>query len=156
VSKDARFQKTNPSTSSPQLPLPTHPQKFVVDVPARLRAILNRLSLEGHIVREVEPKFKRGEAERLVGLIHDFEYIKSLKDACDKCLETGKPRRLRQSYSRTLVDENSYEAAMDAVGLWLHATDRVLRGGGKVSWASDQVKVYERFTQQPTPPPHPH
>jgi acetoin utilization deacetylase AcuC-like enzyme len=112
--------------------------------------------LEGHIVREVEPKCKRGEAERLVGLIHDFEYIKSLKDACDKCLETGKPRRLRQSYSRTLVDENSYEAAMDAVGLWLHATDRVLRGGGKVSWASDQVKVYERFTQQPTPPPHPY
>ncbi|GMI49303.1 hypothetical protein TrCOL_g5204 [Triparma columacea] len=106
-------------------------KKFVVDVPARLRAILNRLSLEGHIVRKVEPKIKRGEAERLVGLIHDFEYIKSLKDACDKCLETGKPRRLRQSYSRTLVDENSYEAAMDAVGLWLHATDRVLRGGGK-------------------------
>lgn len=48
-------------------------KKFVVDVPARLRHILERLQREGFDVREMDAGFLKEDAERMVAEVHDEE-----------------------------------------------------------------------------------
>lgn len=58
--------------------------------------------------------------DTIINKIHDETYLNSLTKTTENCATTNKPQRLRQSYSRTLVDKYSSSAALSAASAWMH------------------------------------
>ncbi|GMH68617.1 hypothetical protein TrVE_jg12327 [Triparma verrucosa] len=100
--------------------------KFVVDRPARVRSIISTLE-SSSVGRKVQPSPPSSSLEKLskkrddiISKIHDSSYVSSVKLVSSRCESTGKPQRLRQSYSRTLVDKHSNSAALAAASTLMY------------------------------------
>eukprot|EP00559_Dactyliosolen_fragilissimus_P009918 CAMPEP_0184857954 /NCGR_PEP_ID=MMETSP0580-20130426/3097_1 /TAXON_ID=1118495 /ORGANISM="Dactyliosolen fragilissimus" /LENGTH=356 /DNA_ID=CAMNT_0027353847 /DNA_START=397 /DNA_END=1468 /DNA_ORIENTATION=- len=97
--------------------------KLIADRPARLQTILDDFSeIEGIGMRKSEDR-DISKALEYVDLVHGSEYVNLLKK---KCSETNIPTRLNPLYARTLIDKNSYNAAIDAVQDWLDGVDAAM------------------------------
>jgi len=99
--------------------------KLVADRPMRLQTVLDDLE------HQMDPKFpvvqsnpERSSKKALeyIHKVHGEEYASLLKN---KCEETDRPIRFNPFYARTLIDEHSYDAAVDAVMDWMESVDNV-------------------------------
>lgn len=109
--------------------------KLIADRPARLQTILDDLEKEEGIrVKRVEEISNRDVSTALeyVELVHGVEYANMLKK---KCAETDRPVRFNPLYARTLIDENSYNAATNAVQDWMDSVDTAIDTKTKPTFA---------------------
>ncbi len=93
---------------------PRHPEK-----PDRLTAIVNRLEQVGLLAELVLIEPKKTDVVRWIETVHDAEYVKSVREQCEKgeeSLDTGD----------TSISAESYDAACAAVGGVLAAADAVM------------------------------
>jgi len=97
--------------------------KLVADRPARLQTILDDLKQEDLIVEQSAHGRDLSTALEYIHLIHGEEYEQLLKM---KCEDTDRPVRFNPIYARTLIDEFSYDAAINAVQDWMDSVDTAL------------------------------
>mmetsp|Transcript_4295 Transcript_4295/g.8224 ORF Transcript_4295/g.8224 Transcript_4295/m.8224 type:complete len:571 (+) Transcript_4295:125-1837(+) len=111
--------------------------KLVADRPKRLETVMEDLlqseqwrgnvQITNRNVDHVEAVGARDDAMKYISKVHgQQEYLTLLKT---KCQETNRPIRLNPLYARTLIDQNSYLAAISAVQDWLDSVDVALSGG---------------------------
>ena len=74
-------------------------------------------------VIQSDPARPLNKALEYILQIHGEEYASQLKI---KCQETDRPIRFNPFYARTLIDENSYDAAVDAVQDWMESVDNAM------------------------------
>lgn len=108
--------------------------KLIADRPARLLAVLDDLGKDNNICVEENPNRDASSlnALRYVELVHGVEYATMLKN---KCAETDRPIRFNPIYARTLIDENSYNSAMNAVQDWMDSVDAAVDDTSKPTFA---------------------
>lgn len=99
---------------------------FVVDRPARLRAILTALEASGATVMST-PEFgsQRNTALQLLKRAHTQRYIDELRSKT-AAIGEGEVRPLSPTSPRTYIDRHSFDAAVDAVSEWIRAVDHVM------------------------------
>jgi len=99
--------------------------KLVADRPARLTATLEYLSDQGAQVSSPSSTRSRQDILHYVNQVHDAAYVQKLEEACQ---QADRPQRLDPRYARTLIDETSFEAALECVSSWMDGVDRALAG----------------------------
>ena len=99
--------------------------KFVVDKPGRIREILGRVEMERYNIVESGGR-DLSDAIRLINQIHSDTYIEELTEAVKDARATDRIRRLHPVGMRTLVDQYSYDAAVDGVADWIDSIDAAM------------------------------
>jgi len=109
--------------------------KFVVDKPGRLREILQAiykqkalLSSSTRSIKVIESESNgrdRSNALRLIQQVHGKDYIEDFQAAVEDSRTKGQARRLHPTIMRTLVDQHSFDAAVDGVADWIDAMDDI-------------------------------
>ena len=109
--------------------------KFVVDKPGRLREILQAiykekalLSSSSRSIKVIESESNgrdRSNALRLIEQVHGKDYIEDFQAAVEDSRTKGQARRLHPTIMRTLVDQHSFDAAVDGVADWIDAMDDI-------------------------------
>lgn len=120
--------------------------KLVADRPKRLETVIQDLlhkdQWSGQLVKRTVLQEQKSDHHHHVSLsspvmkyiaqVHNQEYLTLLKT---KCQETNRPVRLNPLYARTLIDEHSYLAAVNAVQDWMESVDVAVVGGQKPLFA---------------------
>ena len=102
-------------------------KRFVVDVPSRLEGVFAQFESEGIAVESkssFDPKVV-ALGDDLLKKTHEQKYLDEVKRLCVECSDQDKTRRLIPSYSRTLIDEHSFSAAMASIYSLIQAVDTV-------------------------------
>jgi acetoin utilization deacetylase AcuC-like enzyme len=106
-------------------------RKLIADLPSRLRRILEDLELSSSSTPTTTRDLSK--IRSYVERIHDKEYIAMLEARSRKA---DRPQRLNPVYARTLVDEHSFDASLNAVADWLDSVDAALEpSGGRTKFA---------------------
>ena len=71
-------------------------------------------------------EIRREQAIRLMEKVHDAQYLHTFREAVADAKETDRVRRLNPTVMRTLIDQYSYDAAVNSVIDWMHAVDTAL------------------------------
>ena len=100
--------------------------KLIADRPARLQTVLDDLATKQDIQIEQTSDRDLSTALDYIKLVHGNEYADMLKN---KCEGTDRPIRFNPLYARTLIDENSYDAAVNAVQDWIDSVDAAIESG---------------------------
>ena len=102
-------------------------RKLIADRPARMRSVLAAISEKD---RSLLPEISMQQANRDLTLartyariVHATEYIDMLET---RSTEADRPERLNPVYSRTLIDQYSFDAALNAVADWMTCVDNAL------------------------------
>ena len=99
-------------------------RKLIADRPARLKSVLEHLQKED-LIQEFQSKRDMTTIRSYVARIHDKEYIDTLEQ---KSYQADRPQRLNPVYSRTLIDQHSFDASLQAVSQWLDSVDNAIAG----------------------------
>jgi acetoin utilization deacetylase AcuC-like enzyme len=100
-------------------------RKLIADRPARLQSVLGFLSDNGSSIDVTSSTRDLSKAKLFTRKVHSEEYVELLES---KSMEADRPQRLNPVYSRTLIDENSFNAALNAVADWMDSVDAALKG----------------------------
>lgn len=108
-------------------------RKLIADRPSRLQSVLNSITerqQKGAILLDSSSTTSRdlSKARLYAERVHTTEYLDMLES---KCSAADRPQRLNPVYSRTLIDQHSYSAALNAVADWMESVDRALQGKPK-------------------------
>jgi Deacetylases, including yeast histone deacetylase and acetoin utilization protein len=123
--------------------------KLVADRPKRLETVLQDLldkdQWSGQLVKRTSVLVQEQKSDhhhhdvslsslamKYIAQVHKQEYLILLKT---KCQETNRPVRLNPLYARTLIDEHSYLAAVNAVQDWMESVDVAVVGDQKPLFA---------------------
>ena len=99
--------------------------KLVADRPARLSTTLEFLNQQGASVSSLLSTRSKLDIMTYVNQVHDAEYVKKLEE---QCRQADRPQRLDPRYARTLIDDTSYDAALDCISSWMDGVDRAMAG----------------------------
>ena len=107
-------------------------RKLIADRPARLQATLDFLKHDTNIPLDISSTTNSDEARMkavyaLIKEVHADEYTNLLSS---KCKQADRPQRLNPVYSRTLIDQYSYDASLNAIRDWMDSVDAALDGTG--------------------------
>ncbi len=98
--------------------------KLIADRPKRLQTVLDDLQKSTNAMTKSQVEGRDiSTALRYIRQVHDEGYIDELEQ---KCQSADRPMRLNPSYARTLIDEHSYDAAVQSVQDWLDSVDHAL------------------------------
>ena len=98
--------------------------KLVADKPSRLKSILDAADLNGIHVEETAVSGRDLTlALKYIRLVHDDEYINMVKT---KSESTDRPIRMNPLLARTLIDQYTYDAAVNAAADWIESIDAAL------------------------------
>ena len=96
----------------------------LADQPIRLKTILNYFNINSNDeYNDIGNPDRKGTAMYFANQVHSPQYIQFLQS---KTSETDRPIRLNPRYSRTLIDQYSFRAAMDAASTWINCVDHVI------------------------------
>jgi len=99
-------------------------RKLIADRPERLRSVLKVLEERNKQVQTRNQK-DLSLAKTFAEKVHTREYLSQLET---KCQSADRPERLSPTYSRTLIDQYSYDAALQAASDWMASVDAALQG----------------------------
>ena len=99
--------------------------KLVADRPARLSTTLEFLNQQGATISSLSSTRSKLDIMKYINQVHDADYVKRLEE---QCRQADRPQRLDPRYARTLIDETSYDAAIDCISLWMDGVDRAMVG----------------------------
>lgn len=105
-------------------------RKLIADRPARLRSVLATVAEKyGNMLHETSsPSDKQRDlalARKYAEIVHVKEYVDMLET---RSRQADRPQRLNPVYSRTLIDQHSFDAALNAVADWIESVDVALAG----------------------------
>mmetsp|Transcript_43796 Transcript_43796/g.126515 ORF Transcript_43796/g.126515 Transcript_43796/m.126515 type:complete len:455 (-) Transcript_43796:51-1415(-) len=108
-------------------------RKLIADRPSRLESVLKSISEAGLTIGELSSEDSSArdlsKVTEYAKEVHSAEYLDMLKR---RSAEADRPQRLNPVYSRTLIDQHSYGAALNAAADWIESVDSAL--------AEDKVK----------------
>jgi acetoin utilization deacetylase AcuC-like enzyme len=103
-------------------------RKLIADRPSRMQSVLKSISQSqnGSFPVDSSALSTRDltKAKTYAAKVHTNEYLEMLES---KSRETDRPIRLNPVYSRTLIDQHSYGAALNAVADWMESVDSALQ-----------------------------
>ena len=105
--------------------------KLIADKPSRLQAVLDflneprqqtidKMKVTSEAATVTASDGLHPQTMDMVLKVHDASYVEALRT---KCASTDRPIRLNPTYSRTLVDQYSFDAALAAASSWMVAVD---------------------------------
>jgi acetoin utilization deacetylase AcuC-like enzyme len=106
-------------------------RKLIADRPARMKSVLDflkgkdiplELSTNDDDVRDLK------EVMDLINVVHTEQYVAMLSS---KTEQADRPQRLNPVYSRTLIDQHSFDASVNAVADWMDSVDAAIDGRPK-------------------------
>lgn len=98
-------------------------RKLIADRPARMASILDTLKDSGSEI-EISPDGRDlNKARMYAAKVHTEEYLSTLQTMCE---QADRPQRLNPLYARTLIDQHSFDAALNAVCDWMDSVDAAL------------------------------
>ena len=107
-------------------------RKLIADRPSRLQSVLDSIAESKYtsesLVSSSMADRDLGKARAYAEKIHTTEYLEMLES---KSRSADRPQRLNPVYSRTLIDQHSYSAALNAVADWIESVDQALKGKPK-------------------------
>ena len=127
--------------------------KFAVDKPGRIRDILGRVAKENYNVIDVSSSSRSRDlsnALRLIGQVHSDAYITELKEAVEDAKATDRIRRLHPVVMRTLIDQHSYDAAVNGVADWIDSVEAAMGCGVGSPADNDNADVVFAVTRPPS------
>lgn len=101
--------------------------KLVADRPARLYTVLedlNKMNEPFEVINKDHSRNALDKALKYIHQVHGEDYAMLLKAKCD---ETDRPVRFNPFYARTLIDQHSYDSAVNAVSDWMDSVDSALK-----------------------------
>lgn len=105
-------------------------RKLIADRPARLRSVLDSIAENKRNEPSTTPDTIQSSTRDLTKVrvyaekIHSSDYLAMLEM---KSQEADRPQRLNPVYARTLVDQHSFKAALNAVADWMESVDAALQ-----------------------------
>jgi acetoin utilization deacetylase AcuC-like enzyme len=99
-------------------------RKLIADRPARLKSVLEYLQ-DKDLIQESKTIRDMATIRSYVARIHDKDYVDALEQ---KSNQADRPQRLNPVYSRTLIDQHSFAAALQAVSDWMDSVDNAIAG----------------------------
>ncbi len=103
-------------------------RKLIADRPARLHSVLDSISRKqnGHVALDSSSCSNQHleKARHYAEKIHTRDYLAMLEL---RSQEADRPQRLNPVYSRTLIDQHSFDAALSAVADWMESVDAALQ-----------------------------
>jgi acetoin utilization deacetylase AcuC-like enzyme len=103
-------------------------RKLIADRPSRLQSVLEYLQDKSQIYSTSSSSRDPCKIRSYVSRIHDKDYLEMLET---RSTEADRPQRLNPVYARTLIDQNSFEAALNAISDWMDSVDAALNGKPK-------------------------
>jgi acetoin utilization deacetylase AcuC-like enzyme len=103
-------------------------RKLIADRPSRLQSVLESISDSQNGSFSVDSSYSSTrdltQAKFYTAKVHTNEYLEMLES---KSREADRPMRLNPVYSRTLIDQHSYGAALNAIADWMESVDSALQ-----------------------------
>jgi len=103
---------------------------LVADRPSRLKVILNDFEERGinSVIKSKDGDRDITEAVKYIKKVHGSTYFEVVKKKSKELEAEDRIVRFNQFYARTLIDKNSFHAAIHAVQDWLDSVDVALQG----------------------------
>ena len=99
-------------------------RKLIADRPSRLNSVLESLMEGNNQVGVASTVRDLSNAKLYASKVHNGEYISLLES---KSKEADRPGRLNPVYARTLIDQHSFGAALNAVADWMESVDAAIQ-----------------------------
>jgi acetoin utilization deacetylase AcuC-like enzyme len=104
-------------------------RKLIADRPSRMKSVLDSLKASDIQLDTTNTAIRDlSRAKSYASKVHSEEYIAMLEA---KSKQADRPERLNPVYSRTLIDEHSFDAALNAIADWMESVDAALQGKPK-------------------------
>jgi acetoin utilization deacetylase AcuC-like enzyme len=104
-------------------------RKLIADRPARITSVLASIAeTNKELLPEISSSIMNRDlavARKYARIVHTTKYVDMLET---RSQQADRPERLNPVYSRTLIDQYSFDAALNAVADWIESVDNALAG----------------------------